>query len=305
MSHRSRTATLLFIALIVVTTSAWPPRSASAGACSTPRVAAGRGRGAAAAPGGRTGGVAGGDRGLAEPSRSARTITGKNGRFELSAPHAGLWNVRVQAPGHVPLEAGLRPLDRAGGAARRQLLRGCRLPAAGQGPAARPASRGFGADAQRTVPIRRGWGSGWSFPVRGGLTGRGRHGSAAARPGGSRSRCRPTPPAMRPGTPRASTEVPHRIGLAPAPSARSRCAPPKARPAAGRSGRDGPSRASVGQDRPAGPLHPSSAPEPTAPRSACWPATAARWRPAWRSRTLRALRNASTLPDRLLHSAGG
>jgi protocatechuate 3,4-dioxygenase beta subunit len=39
-----------------------------------------------------------------------RTLTDSAGRFVLEAPRAGLWRVRVQAAGFVPLEAELRPL---------------------------------------------------------------------------------------------------------------------------------------------------------------------------------------------------
>ncbi len=44
------------------------------------------------------------------PESAARTLTGEGGRFELMAPHAGLWKVSVEAAGFVPLETELRPL---------------------------------------------------------------------------------------------------------------------------------------------------------------------------------------------------
>jgi uncharacterized GH25 family protein len=44
------------------------------------------------------------------PEAAARTLTGESGRFELTAPHAGLWRLRVEAAGFVPLETKLRPL---------------------------------------------------------------------------------------------------------------------------------------------------------------------------------------------------
>ncbi len=44
----------------------------------------------------------------AEPA--ARTRTAADGRYRIEAPHAGLWTVRVEAPGFVPLELDLQPL---------------------------------------------------------------------------------------------------------------------------------------------------------------------------------------------------
>jgi uncharacterized GH25 family protein len=44
----------------------------------------------------------------AEPA--ARALTDPEGRFRLLAPNAGLWRVRVTAPGFLPLETSLRPL---------------------------------------------------------------------------------------------------------------------------------------------------------------------------------------------------
>jgi protocatechuate 3,4-dioxygenase beta subunit len=40
----------------------------------------------------------------------ARALSDKQGRFELAAPHAGLWRVRIDAPGLVPLQSDLGPL---------------------------------------------------------------------------------------------------------------------------------------------------------------------------------------------------
>jgi len=40
----------------------------------------------------------------------ARALSDKQGRFELAAPHAGLWRVRIEAPGFVPLQSELGPL---------------------------------------------------------------------------------------------------------------------------------------------------------------------------------------------------
>ncbi len=40
----------------------------------------------------------------------ARAITNSEGRFRMMAPHAGLWSVRVEAPGFVPATATLKPL---------------------------------------------------------------------------------------------------------------------------------------------------------------------------------------------------
>ncbi|HKQ63290.1 MAG TPA: carboxypeptidase-like regulatory domain-containing protein, partial [Candidatus Polarisedimenticolaceae bacterium] len=47
----------------------------------------------------------------AEPAKPAAQVrTDAQGRFTLLAPHAGLWAVRVEAPGFVPIETELRPL---------------------------------------------------------------------------------------------------------------------------------------------------------------------------------------------------
>jgi hypothetical protein len=40
----------------------------------------------------------------------ARALSDKKGRFELAAPHAGLWRVLIDAPGFVPLQSDLGPL---------------------------------------------------------------------------------------------------------------------------------------------------------------------------------------------------
>jgi len=40
----------------------------------------------------------------------SRALTDSEGRFRIEAPHAGLWTVRVQAPGFAPLETDLKPL---------------------------------------------------------------------------------------------------------------------------------------------------------------------------------------------------
>ena len=45
-----------------------------------------------------------------ETEPAARALTDAEGRFQLGAPHAGLWRVRVAAPGFVPLETDLKPL---------------------------------------------------------------------------------------------------------------------------------------------------------------------------------------------------
>ena len=45
-----------------------------------------------------------------EPEPAALGLSDALGRFEIDAPNAGLWKVRVEAPGFVPLEAILRPL---------------------------------------------------------------------------------------------------------------------------------------------------------------------------------------------------
>lgn len=44
------------------------------------------------------------------PKPATRAVTDGTGRFLLTAPHAGLFRVRVQAPGFVPIEASLEPL---------------------------------------------------------------------------------------------------------------------------------------------------------------------------------------------------
>jgi uncharacterized GH25 family protein len=44
------------------------------------------------------------------PQPAARTLTDAAGRFRLEAPHAGLWAVRVEAPGFASQETGIRPL---------------------------------------------------------------------------------------------------------------------------------------------------------------------------------------------------
>ena len=46
----------------------------------------------------------------AELEPVSRALTSSEGRFRLEAPHAGLWTVRVQAPGFAPLETDLQPL---------------------------------------------------------------------------------------------------------------------------------------------------------------------------------------------------
>jgi protocatechuate 3,4-dioxygenase beta subunit len=45
-----------------------------------------------------------------EPRAAARTLTDAAGRFRLTAPHAGLWTVRIAAPGFAPLATDLQPL---------------------------------------------------------------------------------------------------------------------------------------------------------------------------------------------------
>lgn len=170
MSHRSRTATLLFIALIVVTTSALAAEVRIGGRVLDPDgspladaevlllpLADEMEESLAAIEGWES-----------EPS--ARTITGKNGRFELVAPHAGLWNVRVQAPGHVPLVAGLRPLIEPVELPDATLSVDAGLSLRVEGPQRAPLP---GASVRITSERSRfeRMGSGWSFPVRGGLTG--------------------------------------------------------------------------------------------------------------------------------------
>ena len=44
------------------------------------------------------------------PPPVTRAITGRDGRFRLEAPSAGVWKVRVEASGFVPIEASLQPL---------------------------------------------------------------------------------------------------------------------------------------------------------------------------------------------------
>ncbi len=44
------------------------------------------------------------------PAAAARALTDGAGRFRIVAPRAGLWTVRVEAPGSVPREVALRPL---------------------------------------------------------------------------------------------------------------------------------------------------------------------------------------------------
>jgi len=45
-----------------------------------------------------------------EPRAVVRALTDAAGRFRLSAPHAGLWTVRIAAPGFAPLATDLQPL---------------------------------------------------------------------------------------------------------------------------------------------------------------------------------------------------
>ena len=46
-----------------------------------------------------------------EPAKAAaRALTDQEGRFRFAAPHAGLWSVRIEAPGFAPLETSLQPL---------------------------------------------------------------------------------------------------------------------------------------------------------------------------------------------------
>ena len=44
------------------------------------------------------------------PEITARTLTDERGIFQLDAPHAGLWTIRVEAAGSVPFEFELQPL---------------------------------------------------------------------------------------------------------------------------------------------------------------------------------------------------
>ncbi|MCP3978090.1 MAG: hypothetical protein GY716_01995 [bacterium] len=44
------------------------------------------------------------------PEPEGRALTDEDGHFRLHAPHAGLWRVRIEAPGMAPLEAALLPL---------------------------------------------------------------------------------------------------------------------------------------------------------------------------------------------------
>jgi len=44
------------------------------------------------------------------PQPAARTLADAAGRFRLAAPHAGLWKVRVEAPGFAPKVTDIRPL---------------------------------------------------------------------------------------------------------------------------------------------------------------------------------------------------
>ena len=45
-----------------------------------------------------------------EVEAATGTLTDRNGRFSLGVPNAGLWRVRIDAPGFVPLEMRLTPL---------------------------------------------------------------------------------------------------------------------------------------------------------------------------------------------------
>jgi protocatechuate 3,4-dioxygenase beta subunit len=100
----------------------------------------------------------------------AHTLTERDGHFELQAPHAGLWKVRVEAPGFVPLEADLRPL-----------IESLELPDAqlstDAGITVRVSGRDGAALAGAWVRVQSdrspfdAVGSVWSFPLRGGVTG--------------------------------------------------------------------------------------------------------------------------------------
>src|SRR3989441_8595781 len=45
-----------------------------------------------------------------QPAAAAQAITDASGAFGLVTPHAGLWRVRVEAPGYVAMERAVRPL---------------------------------------------------------------------------------------------------------------------------------------------------------------------------------------------------
>jgi protocatechuate 3,4-dioxygenase beta subunit len=44
------------------------------------------------------------------PEPAALALTNAQGRYRLTAPHAGLWKVRIESPGFVPAETALKPL---------------------------------------------------------------------------------------------------------------------------------------------------------------------------------------------------
>ncbi len=48
--------------------------------------------------------------GAGAPRPAARVLADPAGNFRLAAPAPGLWTVRIQAPGFVPIEAALEPL---------------------------------------------------------------------------------------------------------------------------------------------------------------------------------------------------
>lgn len=51
--------------------------------------------------------------GRTSPDPVAQAASGADGRFRIAAPDLGLWQVRVEAPGFVPVEIGLLPLSEA------------------------------------------------------------------------------------------------------------------------------------------------------------------------------------------------
>ncbi|HXV76164.1 MAG TPA: carboxypeptidase regulatory-like domain-containing protein, partial [Candidatus Polarisedimenticolaceae bacterium] len=107
--------------------------------------------------------------GPAEPV--ARVLSDEEGRFRIEAPHAGLWRVRVEAPGFVAMEHALEPLIEQLELPEVTLPADTGLKVSVRGPGGSPIAGAFVLAGPEHGPFATGGRSGWSAPLRGGTTG--------------------------------------------------------------------------------------------------------------------------------------
>lgn len=107
--------------------------------------------------------------GKTDPEPAVTAATDSSGTFQIAAPDAGMWKVRVEARGFVPLEASLSPLLEDTELPEARLLADAGLKVTVADPAGKPApgARVRIADERRL----RGGLEGWSIPVRLALAG--------------------------------------------------------------------------------------------------------------------------------------